>query len=180
MTASRTVLAFAAAAISSTIAWSPLALAQSSNQTPPPAARATLPAMQTPGAASENLKPRNDAKVEARIAQLHKELKITNDQESDWNALAQDMRDNARQMASLLQERESAAKSKPMTAVDNLKSYEKITDAHAEGLKKITPDFEKLYNDMSPAQRKTADSVFNQRVNQRVRTTATPSSRSHS
>jgi uncharacterized membrane-anchored protein YhcB (DUF1043 family) len=180
MTASRTILAFAAAAIGSTIAWSPLALAQSGNQTPPPAARTTAPAPQTPGTASENLKPRSDTQVEARIAQLHKELKITKDQESDWNALAQDMRDNARQMSGLLAERASAGKSKPMNAVDNLKSYEKITDAHAEGLKKITPDFEKLYNEMSPSQKKTADTVFNQRVNQRVRTTATPSSRSHS
>jgi hypothetical protein len=67
-----------------------------------------------------------------------------------------------------------------MNAVDNLKSYDQITDAHAEGLKKITPDFEKLYNQMSPAQKKTADSVFNQRVNQRVRTTATPSPRNPS
>ena len=67
-----------------------------------------------------------------------------------------------------------------MNAVDNLKSYEQITDAHAEGLKKIMPDFEKLYNQMSPAQKKTADSVFNQRVNQRVRTTATPSPRNPS
>ena len=175
MTTSRTTLTLvAAAAIGSGLAWSPLARAQSSTVKPitPPATSA--PAV--PSAGSESVKPRSDAQVEARITQLHKELKITKDQEGDWNTLAQDMRDNAHQMSSLLQERVAAGKSKPMNAVDNLKSYEQITDAHAAGLKKITPDFEKLYDEMSPAQKKTADTVFNQRVNQRVRTTATPSS----
>jgi uncharacterized membrane-anchored protein YhcB (DUF1043 family) len=187
MTASRTILALAAAAaLGSGLAWSPLAQAQSGAQS---GAAAPMTSAPSPSAAApcshassraQAVKPRSDAQVEARITHLHKELKITQDQESDWNALAQDMRDNARQMSGLLAERASAGKSKPMNAVDNLKSYEKITDAHAEGLKKITPDFEKLYNEMSPSQKKTADTVFNQRVNQRVRTTATPSSRSHS
>lgn len=190
MTAPRTILALAtAAAIGSGLAWNSLALAQSgtANSAPPPAT-STAPMSQPPSIAAPNLraatapsgKSRSDAQVEARITQLHKELKITKDQESDWNTLAQDMRANAQQMSSLLQERATASKSKPMNAVDNLKSYEKITDAHADGLRKITPDFEKLYNGMSPAQKKTADTVFNQRVNQRVRTTATPSSGGHS
>jgi hypothetical protein len=177
MTVSRTVLAFAAAAaIGAGLAGSPPVHAQSSsNRSATPPAATSGPATQAPSARSQNDNSRSDAKVEARIAQLHKELKITKDQESDWNTLAQDMRQNAQRMSSLLQERAAASKSKPMNAVDNLKSYEQITDAHAEGLKKITPDFEKLYDEMSPAQKKTADTVFNQRVNQRVRTTATPS-----
>ncbi|HXR86498.1 MAG TPA: Spy/CpxP family protein refolding chaperone [Stellaceae bacterium] len=178
MTVSRTILAFAAAvAIGPGIVSSPFAHAQSGNQTTPPAARSAAPMRQTPSTVSENLKPRSDAQVEARIAQLHKELKITKDQESDWNALAQDMRDNGRAMSSEIQARNGT---KPMNAVDNLKSYARIADTHADGLKKIVPDFEKLYDSMSPEQKKTADTVFNQRVNQRVRTTAAPSSGNHS
>ena len=187
MTVSRTILAVAAAAaIGSGLAWSPLALAQSSTTTPtaPPSASSTAPASSTnthrataPSASTQAAKPRSDAQVEARITQLHKELKITNDQESDWNTLAQDMRDNARAMSSEIETRSST---KSMNAVDNLKSYAKIADTHADGLKKIVPDFEKLYDAMSPAQKKTADTVFNQRVNQRVRATATPSSPGHS
>jgi hypothetical protein len=194
MTASRTVLAFAATAvIGSGLAWSPLALAQSSTTAPAapppsssapmaqapkaPTTSATSPSAHAPRVSSENAKPRSDAQVEARITQLHRELKITKDQESDWNALAQDMRDNAHAMSGEIQARNGT---KPMNAVDNLKSYAKIADTHADGLKKIVPDFEKLYDAMSPAQKKTADTVFNQRVNQRVRTTATPSSGNHS
>ncbi|HEY3917414.1 MAG TPA: Spy/CpxP family protein refolding chaperone [Stellaceae bacterium] len=181
MTASRTVLTLAATALLGTgLAWSPLARAQSA-ATPPSATSA--PMAQTPSAGTSNapaaraqaVKPRSDAQVEARITQLHKQLKITQAEESDWNNVAQDMRDNAHDMSTLIQDRDNTASSKPMNAVDNLKNYEKIADAHADGLKKIVPDFETLYNAMSPAQQKTADHVFNARVNQRVRTTATPS-----
>jgi hypothetical protein len=48
-----------------------------------------------------------------------------------------------------------------MTAVDNLKTYEAIADAHAEGLQKLVPAFETLYASMSEAQKKNADEVFN-------------------
>jgi len=189
MTASRTILAFVtAAAIGSGLAWSPLAQAQSSTTSPsapsaapmtsaPSAAAPSSHATTAPSASAQPVKPRSDAQVEARITQLHKELKITKDQESTWSALAQDMRDNARAMSSEIQSRNGT---KPMNAVDNLKSYAKIADTHADGLKKLVPDFQKLYDSMSPAQKKTADTIFNQRVNQRVRTTTTPSSGSHS
>jgi periplasmic protein CpxP/Spy len=176
MTPSRTILALAAAAALGTglSAWSPFAQAQSSSPTaPPPAATSAAPSA-SPSATAQTVKPRSDAQVEARITQLHRQLKITKDQEGDWNALAQDMRDNAHDMTTLIDERNGAAKTKPMNAVDNLKNYEKIADAHADGLKKIVPDFEKLYGEMTPAQQKTADTVFNSRVNQRVRSTATP------
>jgi len=177
MTAYRTILAFAAiAAIGSGLAWSPLAAqAQSSAApTPPSAARDAAPMAQAPTSPSTGaptVKPPSDAQVEARITQLHKQLKITKDQESDWNAVAQDMRDNAHAMSSTINDRNGT---KPMNAADNLKSYAQIADTYADGLKKIAPDFEKLYDVMSAAQKKIADTVFNQRINQRVRTTAAP------
>lgn len=180
MTASRTILAFAAAAALGVglSSWSPLVQAQSvGTSTAPTAPSMSSTPTSTSSPAARTAKP--DAQVEARIKQLHSELKITQDQESDWNAVAQDMRDSAQTMESLLQQRAASAKSQPMNAVDNLKDYQQIVDAQADGLKKITPDFEKLYDEMSPAQKKTADTIFNQRLNQRVRTTATPSSGKH-
>jgi hypothetical protein len=47
-----------------------------------------------------------------------------------------------------------------MTAVDDLKSYAEITDAHADGIKKFTPVFATLYAGMPDAQKKNADGVF--------------------
>ncbi len=181
MTPSRTILALAAvAAIGSGLAWSPIAQAQSGTTAPKTQAPiAAAPSDASPSASAsasagaQAVKPRSDAQVEARITQLHKQLKITKDQESNWNAVAQDMRDNARAMSGDLSDRNGT---KSMNAADNLKSYAKIADTYADGLKKIAPDFSKLYDSMSPAQKKTADTLFNQRINQRVKSTAAPAS----
>lgn len=180
MTASRKIVAIAAAAAlgAGLSGWSALAQAQSAdtNMTPStPGTSTSAPAASHSTAQST----KGDAQVETRIKQLHSQLKITKDQENDWNAVAQDMRDGAQNMQTVLKDRSAAAKSKPMNAVDNLKNYAQIVDTQDSDLKKITPDFEKLYDEMSPAQKKTADTIFNQRLNQRVRTTATPSSGGH-
>jgi hypothetical protein len=47
-----------------------------------------------------------------------------------------------------------------MTAVDDVKSYAAIADAHADGLKKFVSVFEALYNSMSDEHKKNADNVF--------------------
>ncbi len=96
--------------------------------------------------------------IETRIKTLHDKLKITGDQEGPWNAVAQAMMQNEQNMHSLLDNRQKNGKS--MTAVDDLESYEKIADAHAEGLKQLLPAFKTLYDTMSDEQKKNADLVF--------------------
>jgi hypothetical protein len=104
-------------------------------------------------------------RVEARIAELHKELKITDAQGDLWNGFAQVMRDNSQSMQALADQR--SLNQKTMSAVDDLASYETITEAHVEGLKKLVPAFQALYDAMSPEQKKTADAVFS-RYSRRV------------
>jgi hypothetical protein len=70
------------------------------------------------------------------------------------------MRDNETKMNEHISARE--AKMKTMTAVDDLRSYRMITDEHADGLKRLIPVFEALYDKMSPAQKAAADHVFEQ------------------
>jgi len=96
--------------------------------------------------------------VEVRIRELHKKLKITAAQEAEWNHFAEVMRDNAQTVDGVLKERSENLHT--MSAVDDLRSYEKLADAHADGLKKLVPAFETLYNTMSEDQKKTADVVF--------------------
>jgi protein CpxP len=96
--------------------------------------------------------------VEGRIAELHDKLKITPAQEAKWKAVAQVMRDNAKKMHALLERRGQNLRS--MTAVDDLKSYRDITEAHSQGLKKLIIVFDELYKAMPPAQKKGADQVF--------------------
>ncbi len=96
--------------------------------------------------------------VEARITDLRKKLHVTADQEGLWNDMAQVMRANAQKMHDNVTDRSSRLKS--MNAVDDLRSYQKITDEHADGLKRLLPAFEALYAKMTPAQQKNADHVF--------------------
>jgi len=97
--------------------------------------------------------------VDQRIASLHKALKITSDEEANWTAVAQAMRDNAAAMQKLVAERTAEAP-QTMTALDDLNSYAKFAQAHVDGLKNLTAAFETLYNSMPDAQKKVADQVF--------------------
>jgi hypothetical protein len=105
--------------------------------------------------------------VETHIRALHKKLQITDAQKTQWDALAQVMRDNAQKMADL--EKRRAADAKSMTAVDVVKSYSEVIDAHEDGMKKFVPAFEDLYNSMSDSQKKIADSLFRSRARTEAR-----------
>jgi len=96
--------------------------------------------------------------VEAHITSMHARLKITQAQEDQWAKVAQVMRDNEKAIEPLMKARKENAKT--MTAVDDLKSYGEITDAHADGIKKFTPVFATLYESMSDVQKKAADALF--------------------
>jgi hypothetical protein len=100
--------------------------------------------------------------VETHIRELHKKLQITDAEKPQWDALAQVMRDNAQKMVDL--EKRRVADAKSMTAVDVVKSYAEVIDAHEDGMKKFIPAFEDLYNSMSDSQKKVADSLFRSRA----------------
>jgi hypothetical protein len=126
------------------------------------AASAQVPAANSQQAmASAGAEPAGVMAVEARIKDLHKKLHITAAQKPQWDALTQVMRDNARAMVDLEKQRTADAQS--MSAVDVVKSYESVIEAHEDGMKKFVPPFEALYNSMSDAQKKTADSLFRSR-----------------
>ncbi len=112
--------------------------------------------------ASPAPEPAGTASLEARITELHKRLHITDAQKTQWDNLAQVMRDNAQAMVDLQKQR--AANAKSMNAVDVVKSYGSVIEAHEAGMKKFIPAFEALYNTMSDAQKKIADSLFRSRA----------------
>ena len=97
-------------------------------------------------------------RVEARIKELQTKLKITPAQEELWNNVTRVMRDNATTMEALTKTRSEEAST--MTAIDDLKSYAEIVEAHADGIRKFIPAFEPLYAGMSDAQKKAADMLF--------------------
>jgi hypothetical protein len=100
-----------------------------------------------------------EQRVERRISDMHAKLQITAAQEEQWGKVAMMMRDNEKQMDALTKTRVEKA---DMNAIDDLKSYREISEAHTDGLKKFTPAFETLYASMSDDQKKNADAIFRQ------------------
>jgi len=100
----------------------------------------------------------NNEQDEERIRKLHDRLGITTAQEGLWAQLAQVMRANDEHIDVLAAERHGRAPS--MTAVEDLRSYGDITEAHAAGIRAFVPAFANLYESMSSAQKANADNVF--------------------
>ena len=103
-------------------------------------------------------KDQREDRAEMRVKDLHSRLKILPAQEAQWTEVATIMRDNAVIMDKLTQTRIDHAKG--VTAVEDLKSYSDISDAHADGIRKLVPAFSALYTAMSDSQKKQADLLF--------------------
>jgi protein CpxP len=97
-------------------------------------------------------------RTEMRINDMHAKLKITAEQEDQWQKVATAMRDNEVAIEPLIADRKSNART--MTAIDDLHSYAAITQAHLDSITRLTPEFEKLYAGMSDAQKQDADRLF--------------------
>jgi periplasmic protein CpxP/Spy len=121
-----------------------------------PQGQAVAPPDSTGAAAAET----KGETVEHRITSLHAALKITPEQEKQWNAVAQAMRENASAMDKLVASKRTTPPQN-MTAVDDLKTYQQFAQAHVEGLKNLIASFGTLYDAMPADQKKIADGVFN-------------------
>jgi protein CpxP len=113
--------------------------------------------------AMANTDAKRDDAVEHHIADLHAKLKITPAEEPQWKAVADTMRENAKELDRAIDKR--AASLAGATAIDDLNSYADIAQAHANGVKKLANAFSGLYSVMSSEQKKTADEVFSHRDN---------------
>ncbi len=145
-------------AVSSTAAFAAENVAQGPAMSAAPAATAQPQSTKSVPTSGPKVHSASADRIEAQISDLHKKLAITAEQEALWNDLAQVMRANGQKMRDSVTER--SAKLKTMNAVDDLRSYQMITDEHADGLKRLIPAFEALYAKMTPAQQKNADHVF--------------------
>jgi protein CpxP len=108
-----------------------------------------------PGAASPT------ERVEEHISRLHAQLRITPAEEPQWNQFAQVMRENAKDMEQVLQERANGFAG--MNAADNLQSYAHVAQRHAQDTEKLATAFQALYGSLSDEQKKNADAVFRAR-----------------
>ena len=125
----------------------------------------------SPSSASSTAMAAADAKrnaaVEKHIAALHGTLKITAAEESQWANVAQTMRGSAIELDKAIDKR--AAIVDNATAVDNLKAYGEIAQAHVDSVKKLAAAFSPLYASMPDDQKKVADEVFAQRAHHKMK-----------
>jgi len=122
------------------------------------AASSAASAQSTSGTMATPAKTMTDKRIEQRIKRLHDRLKITASEEQLWAEVADSMRSSAQTVGALIRERSEKAKS--MNAVDDLRAYQAIAEAHAAGTAKLVPAFQALYAAMPPEQQKIADAVF--------------------
>jgi hypothetical protein len=106
-------------------------------------------------AAATSTKPET---VEQRISSLKTALKITPDQEKNWDGVAKAMRENATAMDKLVHEKQG--KMANLNAVDDLKTYQEFSQVRLDGLKNLISSFTTLYDSMPADQKKNADHVF--------------------
>ena len=168
---------FAPVAVAALLSLPAAAWAQSSQSpamqaaSPPPPASAASPMADHP-VPGKNAEER----VEHRIKELHAQLRITPAEEPQWNQFAEVMRDNARAMDQAFRER--AERFESMNAVQNMQSYEKLAQAHAQDLEKLVPAFQKVYDAMPDQQKQVADQVFRATAEQHAQRRAAHHARS--
>jgi protein CpxP len=100
-------------------------------------------------------------RVEQHITRLHAQLNITPAQQAQWDQFAQVMRDNAKNMNQRFEERGTGFAS--MNAAENMQSYAKLAQQHAQDMQELATAFQALYASMSDDQKRNADAVFRTR-----------------
>jgi protein CpxP len=112
------------------------------------------------GSATVKAKPAagHAATIEQRIKDMHAKLLISPAQQPQWDAFADVMRNNARNMDQTFRQRLNTMSA--MTAPENMQSYGQVAMSHAQDMQKLVPAFQTLYDTMSDSQKKTADGVF--------------------
>ena len=126
--------------------------------------------MAGPGRSNRGGEERVD-RVEGRIAFLKAELKITEAQSRQWEAVAKAMRDQSVAMKALHEQRpqrDRAERDRALNAPEILAQREEAMNqmaqamaARATGEKQFAAAFVALYNQLNDEQKKTADSLLN-------------------
>jgi hypothetical protein len=119
------------------------------------------------GAQQQAPRPERPSRIEGRLAFLKTELKITDAQTRQWEALAAVMRqqDQTRreQMRQMRHQREQR-RDKPLNAVERFELRERMSTAQLERSKQLLAAFKPLYEQLSDEQKKTADELFARRM----------------
>ena len=103
-------------------------------------------------------------RVEARLAYLKTALKITDAQQSQWDAFAGTLRKQARDADQRIKERRSQASQRPerspTSAIERMERRQKLMAAAAARMDETLAAAKPLYAALSPEQQKIADDLL--------------------
>src|SRR5438105_7150614 len=108
-----------------------------------------------PGARGAAAPQAGGSDTDRQVADLKKQLKITPQQEPQFNAFAEVMRKNAQDADALMRQAPQT-----QNAVEGLKQAQQFTETQAEGMKRLVPALQALYDSLSDPQKKVADRVL--------------------
>jgi hypothetical protein len=103
--------------------------------------------------------PAQGNEIESQIADLQKKLRITTAQQPLFDAFAQIMRQNAQALDAEMRQQQQKSGT---TAVDDLRASAQLAEAEAEGLKRLLPAFQSLYDSLPDPQKRLADAAMGQ------------------
>lgn len=110
--------------------------------------------------------------VEARLAYVRTALKITEAQQSQWNAFADVLRNQAKQRDQWRESRRAEAAQRPagqrFTAIDRLERRQKMMTISSQRLAEVVAAAKPLYAALSPEQQQLADELIAQQGRQRM------------
>jgi protein CpxP len=113
-----------------------------------------------PGAAAPQRAPAGvTGDADRQLDELQKKLAITPAQKPQFDAFAQVVRQNAQSMEAALQQ---AQQNPTHNALEDLRTAARVTEAQADGLKRLVPVFQSLYEALNEQQKRTADQVLGQ------------------
>jgi hypothetical protein len=144
-----------AAAVVMVVAALPLA-ASAGGATPSQVAQAA-PRGQPQGSAAQRQPPAASQGIEGQIADLRQQLHIAQAQQTQFDALAQAMRQNAEAMTKLAAQQPPGIKP---NAVDAMREGQRMAQAEADALGRMLPPLEALYGTLSEQQKRVADRLF--------------------
>jgi LTXXQ motif family protein len=114
-----------------------------------------------PAPAAQAPRPLPPSRIEGRLAFLKTELKITDAQTAQWNAVAEVMRQQAKARRDRFEQmRQSRDPNVRPSALDGLQRQQAMTEQRAQELKQLVVVFQPLYASLSDDQKKTADELF--------------------
>jgi protein CpxP len=115
----------------------------------------TPPGAKSPGAKAKPAPAGPRDEVEQEVTELRDRLHITPAQQPQFDAFAEILRQNAQALDALMQQKAPKA-----NAVEDMRFYLQFTEAQAEGLKRLLPAFQALYDSLTDQQKRAADAVM--------------------